>query len=546
MGVTFRELFLVLDRFRARRERIGAALAPLDDGHSRPLKVALHYRSDHDLALAKLAFQYHDLEELAAIKRRLEDTGFDVIDPVKLPSSRRRRFFSGLAEFPVCVECRELSAALDQLAARLDPALVHPSLLSPENVEIGPTGSSPGAYHHIRPGRDRKATVPGRPWAREDKAPPPPRSKSIAKPPPIPSSIRGKRTAPKNAAPAAVAPPMPEPPPPPLMAHGTRELGGADLAAPPAIELRLRRGDEWVAGRLRYISDRRASVATIASPRVGDTIELSLRCAEDHIEVAGVIDEVTRPSSLSDPVATGFAMSFGDSPGQRRALADFIRSAAARGVKFSPPPPRCARFPLAWSIVVTARRDRPRRVTARDISHGGMFLELGGTPGEQLGFAIPLETAEPVIRGRMRLVRSVSPALALERGFDAGAGAEICTFAAGDSARYDRFVDRIRQRNERSVIVGAAPGRLAALSAALRAVGYSVRSSPHPTGFVELIGAGTQRPDLAVVDHSLSQFGSEIELITGLLGERDVQYLSPRDETVQMVRRRADRLLGIT
>jgi hypothetical protein len=186
----------------------------------------------------------------------------------------------------------------------------------------------------------------------------------------------------------------------------------------------------------------------------------------------------------------------------------------------------------------------PVRVTALDVSLDGMFLRQCRLESH-LTFALPVdEPGAPAIRGRFEVVREMSSDEANKLGFTPGSGVAIRELSPGDRRRYDAFVSRVRARNEHRLLVAAAPERLAPLVIGLRAVGFVVSSSSDPDEVVEWLG-NRSRPDVAVIDASLTRLASEAELLMTLLREHHVFTLAAAGEHVEETRRAVDELLGI-
>jgi hypothetical protein len=528
MGVTFQELFLIIDRFRVRRHEIPRTLIPVTAGSLKPLSVQLYYRPDLDVALVEMTYQYQVRGALARLRAELRELGFKIIDPRRLDAAGRRNFYGRqLANYPVRLEHSDLLGAIKELSRRIADA----SGFDPSSIDIGNPSrppTSPGSYSMRRP--PRQETALERPPARRE----PTYEPDVEV---VDVNDLGLGNLQVQPRPAPTGDRLPRPP----TARGTRD----DIAQPPpetAIAVQIERGDEWFPGRLRYLSDRRVSVATSASPRVGDSLSLSLTFEGAQLIVPALVEEVTRAQDLDSRGATGFTGRFaGLEPPHHRELVNFIRRAADAGVKFAPPPARRARFPLLWPVVLTPNHGSPFKGTARDVSLCGMFIHHHRhLPGDQLDFAIPLDQSAKLVRGHLRIVRRVTT----ERG-EPGGGAEICSFAIGDSARYDDFVHRVRRRNERSLIALAAPDRLSDLAGDLRSVGYAVTSCHDHRELIERIREGGRRPDLAVLDLSFTQSPAEVDRLLALLREADTAFVTTATEEVEVARGVIDRLLEI-
>jgi hypothetical protein len=511
------ELFLILDAYGDRSQLIGYLLEPLTQCANAPGAVRAYYRRDIDVALIGLAYTTADIDRVRLLAQR---SGVKVIDPDELDEVGRQSFADQLEGYQLIVERGDLDKALAELAQA-----IRRSERAPTTVER----PRPGEY---RRGRSRDVGV--------DLGPRGPRHVA-----PLDGGARGTRSDLNT---------------PSHLARGTYTSMAREVATrPPAfapqstpsrarrldrISVHVSRGDEWVAGRLRFLSATRVAVAATATPQVGDPFSLALAYGTRELTIPAVVDSVDRALDLSTPMSTGFSAVLDDlSPQQSRSLIDMLHEASRAGLELTPPPLRPARFAVSWPLIVKPIGGEPVRVTALDVSLDGMFIrqcDLGG----RIEFALPVDERGPAIRGYLEVVREMSPAAANDLGFTPGSGVAIRQLAAGDRSRYDAFIGRVRERNERRLLVAAASDQLAPLVTGLRAVGYAVTSSSDPSDIVESI-SGKLRPDVAVIDNSLTRLESEAELLMSLLREHHIFTLATGGKHVEETRRAVDELLGI-
>jgi hypothetical protein len=156
---------------------------------------------------------------------------------------------------------------------------------------------------------------------------------------------------------------------------------------------------------------------------------------------------------------------------------------------------------------------------------------------------IPIDVGDPPIEVRARVARSVTPNDALARGLSPGFGLEIIDMSDGDRVRWQRFLSRVERRSVRSVLVGAAPTRLEALSRALADAGYAVASSADPGTLIRMADTG-QVPDVAVIDDSLLELGVSATWLEQQFTARGVPCITIHGEPLR-ARMVVDRLLAV-
>jgi hypothetical protein len=126
---------------------------------------------------------------------------------------------------------------------------------------------------------------------------------------------------------------------------------------------------------------------------------------------------------------------------------------------------------------------------------------------DEVAFGVPLDDGDAPMTGRARVVRRLSDAEAGPRGLIAGYGLSILEMADPDRRQWAGFLDRVRRRTEKRVLVGASPTRLDELTAGLTAAGYTVTAGSDPGVLVRLADLEPRPPDAAVIDVSLSSLG---------------------------------------
>ena len=319
-------------------------------------------------------------------------------------------------------------------------------------------------------------------------------------------------------------------------------------AATVGLGLRLRvrflRGERWLAGRVRYVSNREIRIATGAPLRLGDSAIVGIRFEGEELFVAGTVSSVEPIDS--EPISSpGFTVAFGRLD-QRKAdqLVELLRHARDAGVALIPPPVRGApRFPVSWPIVVRTNRGA-RRAVALDISWSGVYLDVEADVGSDVLFAIPLDNAGESIRCRGKVVRLVNSEQADAYQTQPGCGVIITHFGSGDAERYRAFLDRVKSRCQRRVVVAAAPLRAQGLSKALAAAGYAVTSSTDPNALAELADNEPRPPDIAIIDESLAG-AMEGEMLRALFRRRNVPCLATAEEASDQTRQQVDRMLSV-
>ena len=601
------EVFLVLDSLRACfgdlvdelfgiAGQIGADL----------LGVDAYYRTDTDLALLALRFDERELTArmLEALQHVAAGAGFALLDPAHLDEADRRAFYRGyLARYDVRVEDRRtLDDALISLAGTLNlpvpsarpdiqeiddsgptevggPTLIEaPRLPGPAAARGKPeprqrTSTAPAWPHGSPPARlptlplPDDTPTPSLPPGRGARAPRPPSAPRIDPgPPPLPlppppaaptvHDLRpdpAGRTRPRTGGRRLGSdPPLRAPTQPPSLPLRTGPAG--EPPPPPPIVVRFRRGDQWTLGRLRALSLNGASVATGAPPRLHDDVHVALSLGQHGAVVLGTVVHAVGvgAGSAGEVSAAGFNVAFSQVGGPaRQQLADLLQTARSLGVVLEPPPPRRdVRYPVRWPVHLVTPAQQVQVLSATDVSRRGMFIATleqfpeGAMPFE---FYLPLEDGGMPIHGRARIARRVPWKLAHERGLISGFGAEITLLSGiADQQRYGGFVERVKRRVGRRLVVGAGAARADDLVAGLTAAGYTVSGTSDPSVLLQAAECDARAPDAALIDTSLRLDGPTAQRLQEVLAHREVPWVTISGDGADRVRAVVDGLLAVT
>ncbi|HTM19026.1 MAG TPA: PilZ domain-containing protein, partial [Kofleriaceae bacterium] len=492
------EIFLVIDAVKRSFAAVQPALAPLDTGEAPPLLGAdVYYREHTDIALLALRFDERriGLRELAWLQELARGAGLPVLDPQRLSDDDRRGFYqSYLAAYQLRLEdfgtvhhaLRELGRQLGLAGGRPGSHAEGPKRLpgdTPKPVLSEGEGPSPrlGSPRRLgTPPLDEPPPDPGVPAAELAGD-----TERLSQPIPIPGP-RGKgkeqRVRPETVpgtplAKAGESEKRVGSEPGVASGSGLLPLVPPDELPPglaPGIEARYLRGDAWAPARLRALSVRGAYLVTGALPRRGEWVHLALSFRGQTAVVAGIVHHVTTVDDAASTGSTGFSVKFPtEDSAERVQLVALLQQARASGVTLRPPPARIGvRFPVRWPIRL-ASREGGFAGEALDVSMGGMFVHTGHRLGEEVAFRLPLDTDEAPLHGRARVARRVGADMALSRGLAGGYGLSIVELGDVDEHRWHAFLERVRCRTERRVLVASIADRAGALRDALAAAGYT-------------------------------------------------------------------------
>lgn len=582
------ELFLVVDHPR----RILAEVCALLDRHEDlPIPPQLgadaYYRAATDVALLALRFDerrlsHRDLEELEQLA---VGAGLALLDPARLSDIDRRRFYdSYLNSYEVQIEDLDDGAvAAAELLRRLGGSA--PRRLRADSVLMTAEDTQVPIFTDRRPA-DTPAPLP-----RADSQPPPlppiitgtrrgsspgepqdedadpvdapviePRSanrlatvreevEGEANSGPItsvePARPRGKQRQRTRRLTSPATPLAKQPKDRRKVADGSGPHEVTDeTATPPDIDARYLRGGDWVPARLRSLSLKSAYLVTGALPRPGDVVHLALGFRGTAAMISGSVYHVTTVEDAAHTGSSGFAVRFdSDDTPERRQLTGLLKRARSAGVTIKPPPPRVAvRFPVEWPVRIGTRLGGIRGA-ALDVSSGGMFLcterEL---TSDEIVFRMPLDNLDAGITGRARPVRRVDDQMALERGLHRGYGLIIVELSDLDERRWTCFLERVRRRSERRILVASARTRGRELADGLRSSGYAVSLACDHTAVFELLRTGSRPPDVAVIDPSFVADITDRRRIESALATLAVPQLTPASAVAE-ARTAVDRML---
>jgi len=549
------ELFVVLEPFRVGFADFVRALEPLNEAAAEGpfLQSAdVYYRADTDVALLAIRFDERSttpqkLRWLGSVASRAD---LPVLDPARLGVTDRRAFYEEyLPSYRIKVEGttdgpRE---ALEELARLLALPDAPVSRLPARRVPVGSTSS--GERPPDRPRPAQGSSPDGRyqegPHERVQVAPAAMQYAAAAR------AAAGKgrdsqRRLTMPSSPRALANPEPRP----VGFEPVRIRPPSDPAlTSPAVNVRFLRGDSWVPARLRALSLRGAKMAAAAPPRLGDRVQLVF-----GFDALGAVVgcEVNRVITAADAATThepiGFEVTFGQLAGDtRQQLVLILRRAMEAGISIKPPPSRAAvRFPVHWPTrIITSWGELS--AAALDISMSGLFLAPSAPIGStELTFQMPLDHAAAPLSGRAAIAREVSDEMASERGLSRGYGVRIIDFNNDDRARYEGFLERVRTRTEKRLMVGARGVRAQDLSRGLTAAGYTVRASGDMRALVDRLESEPHPPDAALIHAPLFDRDPDAQTLRRALHARQVPCITVGEESAQRARTVVDHLLGVS
>ncbi len=594
------EIFLVLPHARAGLPAMTRALEPLTRGPiPSPLGADVYYRKATDIALLAIRFDERQVthDDLTWLADLAAGAGVPLLDPTRLKERDRRRFYdSYLRGYDLVLE--DLSAPIAALAALgHDLKLPNMPVPAPRRREVDtevPIFTEPTGFPvppTTPPPLPRAVTEPPLPPRVKGRRLGSPAAHVVARIPRPPATHTANTTTRRPSAnrllterePEAAAPIKPGPPPDPSAADGAKPLGkqrartrrdttpatpiakkpardGSRKVAngsgphpvidepppPPEIDVRYLRGSEWVTARLRSLSLRGAYLVTGALPRPGDTVHIALGFRGAGAMMSGHVYHVTTVEDAAETGSSGFAIRFPQQPSsQREQLVALLRRARAAGVTIKPPPARVAvRFPVHWPVRLGTRFGGIT-AEAQDVSTGGMFLVVERElPDGDLLFQLPLDNDDAAISGRARTVRRVNDQMAMARGLSKGYGLLITELSDLDERRWTCFLERVRRRSERRVVVGARGPRFDALMQCLASAGYVVSGARDAESVLRLAEAEHRPPDGALIDSSLLAHQERTSLESAL-AERGVRVISSAREEPVRARAVIDRMLDI-
>jgi len=165
--------------------------------------------------------------------------------------------------------------------------------------------------------------------------------------------------------------------------------------------------------------------------------------------------------------------------------------------------------------------------------------------GQAIVFRMPLDNHDSAVCGQARVARQVSQKMAIQRRLRSGYGLEILDWTKEDEHRYQSFLDRVRRRTERRVLVAAAPGRMKELMSALAAVGYSVTGGSQVDSVIHLVGRQQRALDAIVIDSSLDARGLARARLAQMFASSKISCVPADGATPAETRAVVDNLLDV-
>lgn len=508
-----REAFVVLEVASLRLEELVDAAAAFDTPQAPTLTRAdIYYRRASDVALLALQYPTNALtgDGMSWLLDTCRTIGASIIDPTRMSDQDRRSFYqSYLHNYETKLD--DLSNARAAVGALLNRLAGTSEAIDISDVEEAKSEARPPI-------------------------PPPAALGAYDKPSTIVTMPNSSHYSPTSGR---------------LSAQELSALLPQRSEVPPAeIEVRFVRGGAWTAARLRALSLRGAYLVTGAPPRVGDSVDMVLSYGDSGALVRGAVYHVTTANDTQAGGSVGFAVRFPMDPSPTRSqLIALLTKARAAGVTIKPPPTRSSvRYPVCWPISLDALGGNSpnRHIDATDLSLSGMFLATQDMIGSrELSFSMPTDDQDqPPIKGVARIVRTITPQEARQRGIREGYGAEIVAMSDGDHERWHEFLDRVQKRTERRLLVGAAAARLDEIVRGLTAAGYSVTAGSDPGTLVRLAESESRPPDAAVIDISLSVQGPG-QWLEHVFAARNVPCVTVRGDA-KRTRLVVDQLLGVS
>jgi hypothetical protein len=317
-------------------------------------------------------------------------------------------------------------------------------------------------------------------------------------------------------------------------------------ATPNIIYARYLRGGRWLPVRVGALSLKGAALMTGALPRIDDRVDVALTFGNHRALVRGVVAKVSTQREAAATGAATFSVTFKLDPVSRQQLTALLVAARDAKVTIKPPPPRATRrFPVEWHVLL-ATAQGSLKVTALDVSTGGMFIRspIALELGSELSASVALDDGGAPISMRAKIVRRITETEARACGLAPGYGLEIVDMPEPDRMRWLGFLARIERRAEKRVLIGADPARLAELQAGLASLGYAVSGGTDPGTLVQLASADARPADAVLIDSGWLQNESSTSLVESLFSARNVACVTMQG-VVRRARQAIDRLLEV-
>ena len=468
------EIFLVLEPLRPRAHELFTLLAPLHEaGAPHVCGLDLYYRRASDVALVALRYDERTFtrERLNFVIDLATGAGIPLLDPARMSEGDRRGFYGAyLSTYDVKVEDqRTLADAFAELAKRIDSETPVTA-----GMQRGALGKLAPTHHSL----DDRESLPLAEQARQARSRAEARIRAVTRTPTV----------------QQIEPPAMEPPPP----------------QPTTIDVRFLRGGAWTTARLRALSVKGAYLVTGAPPRLGDSVHVALGFRDQGALLRGTVYHVTTAADALATGSSGFAVRFPVYPSAGRTqLIELLTAARDAGVTIKPPPTRHAvRFPVCWPVQV-GLGDDSFHADALDVSERGLFVATQTLEvGAEISVAVPMEEGDAVT-ARARVARHFSSREASPRGLRGGTGLELTDMTDVDRRLWSAFLDRVRKRTERRIVVGATANRIDDLASALTAAGYSVVTGSDAGVLVRLADLEPRPPDAVVIEAGLAAQGPD-------------------------------------
>ncbi len=285
---------------------------------------------------------------------------------------------------------------------------------------------------------------------------------------------------------------------PPRLIHG--------MPANLPVQVRFRRGDRWQTARARGLTRDGVYLSTAIPPAPGATVAIHIAVGASKLIANASVLHVTPPEVGGALGARGFGVRFHlRTPEQVTEMENLLL--AARGTDLvspaAPPRRRESRYPVHLPLLLWTAKTSAE-VSVLDVSRHGLFVNLPEPPAnDQFGISLPVDGEKEPVQAGVRVARQIDERVAKARGISPGVGLEILSFAPESEPVFQRFVERISRRVDRSILIGAMPNRLVPLCEALTSCGYDAAGATDPRGLLERATGGVRAPDLVVLDGSL-------------------------------------------
>lgn len=312
------------------------------------------------------------------------------------------------------------------------------------------------------------------------------------------------------------------------------------------IYARYLRSGRWVPARVGALSLKGGALLAGALPRLGDRVDVAFTFGSHRALVRGVVGKVSSSHEVTQTGTSTFHLAWELEEHARRQLTSLLISAREARITIKPPPPRVTRrFPVEWQVALGTIRGAVK-ATALDVSTQGMFvqpavaLEVGST----LTFSVVLDDGPTPIAGRARVVRQITDVEAKACGLAPGFGLAIMSMSEADRMRWLGFLARIERRTDKRVLIGAEPGKLAELQAALASLGYAVGAAGDPRTLIQLAKSEARAADAVLIDARWLQNEASATLVEHVFASRNVPCVTMQGE-VRRARQAIDRILDV-